>query len=72
MECRLFQTVDLPTNELFIGEIVGVYTEERYLTDGKPDIKKINPFILTMPDNNYWKVGDLAAKAWSVGRRLLK
>jgi flavin reductase (DIM6/NTAB) family NADH-FMN oxidoreductase RutF len=72
MECRLFQTVDLPTNELFIGEIVGVYTEERYLTDGKPDVKKINPFSLTMPDNNYWKVGDLAAKAWKVGRNLKK
>jgi len=23
-----------------------------------------------MPDNNYWYVGDLAGKAWSVGQRL--
>jgi flavin reductase (DIM6/NTAB) family NADH-FMN oxidoreductase RutF len=70
MECRLFQIVELPTNDLFIGEIVGAYSEEKYLTDGKPDIKKMNPIALTMPDNSYWKIGELAGKAWSVGKAL--
>ncbi|MGA3206473.1 MAG: flavin reductase family protein [Syntrophales bacterium] len=68
LECRLVNTMDLPTNRLFIGEIVGAYTEERYLTEGKPDIKKISPFTLTMPDNNYWKIGENAGKAWSAGK----
>ena len=67
-ECRLVNTVDLPTNSLFIGEIVGTYTEERYLTDGNLDIKKIDPFTLTMPDNSYWKIGEMAGKAWSAGK----
>ncbi|MCG6533951.1 MAG: flavin reductase family protein [Syntrophales bacterium LBB04] len=67
-ECRLVNTVDMPTNSLFIGEIMGAYTEERYLTDGRPDIKKIDPFTLTMPDNNYWRVGANAGKAWNVGK----
>ena len=71
-ECRLVNTVDLPTNSLFIGEIVGAYTEERYLTDGNPDVTKIAPFTLTMPDNNYWKIGSNAGKAWSVGRKFDK
>jgi flavin reductase (DIM6/NTAB) family NADH-FMN oxidoreductase RutF len=44
MECRLVEAVDLPSNTLFIGEIVGAYTEEQYLTDGQPDIRKIKPF----------------------------
>jgi len=69
MECRLVNAVDLPSNTLFIGEIINTYSEERYLTDGKPDIKKIHPFTLTMPDNNYWKVGERAGKAWSIGRK---
>ncbi|NTW16660.1 MAG: flavin reductase family protein [Syntrophaceae bacterium] len=69
MECRMFSAVDLPSNTLFIGEIINTYSEERYLTDGKPDIKKINPFTLTMPDNNYWQVGERAGKAWSMGRK---
>ena len=70
MSCKLYQAVKLPSNTLYVGEIVEAYTEERFLTDGKPDIKKINPFTLTMPDNNYWLVGDHAGKAWSIGKSL--
>jgi flavin reductase (DIM6/NTAB) family NADH-FMN oxidoreductase RutF len=70
LECRLVDVVPLPTNDLYIGEIVGAYSEDRYLTDGKPDIKKMNPLFLTMPDNRYWKLGDFAEMAWSVGRTL--
>ena len=70
MECRLVQAVDLPSNTLFIGQIVGAYTEEKYLTDGKPDILKINPFTLTMPDNQYWKVGQNSGKAWGIGKNI--
>jgi len=28
----------------------------------------MRPFTLTMPDNQYWEVGDNAGKAWSVGK----
>jgi flavin reductase (DIM6/NTAB) family NADH-FMN oxidoreductase RutF len=72
MECKLVNTIALPSNTLFIGEIIETYTEERYLTEGKPDIKKINPFTLTMPDNNYWKVGENAGKAWNIGKDFKK
>jgi flavin reductase (DIM6/NTAB) family NADH-FMN oxidoreductase RutF len=72
MECILFNAVDMPSNTLFVGEIINTYSEECYLTDGKPDIKKMNPFTLTMPDNNYWKVGENAGKAWSIGKRFRK
>lgn len=68
MECKLLQTIELPTNEVFIAEIVNAYSEERYLTDGKPDAKKLDPFTLTMPDNNYWKIGDFCGKAWNIGK----
>jgi len=70
MACRLNQTVKLPFDTLYIGDVVEVYTEERYLTGGKPDVKKINPFTLTMPDNHYWRVGELAGNAWSAGKKL--
>jgi flavin reductase (DIM6/NTAB) family NADH-FMN oxidoreductase RutF len=71
MGCKLVQMVDLPSNELFIGEIVEAYADELVLTNGSPDISKINPFTLTMPDNNYWKVGSNAGKAWSIGQKLI-
>jgi flavin reductase (DIM6/NTAB) family NADH-FMN oxidoreductase RutF len=58
MECKLVQTVKLQSNYLFIGEIVGAYCEELFMTDGKPDITKVDPFVLTMPDNRYWAIGE--------------
>ena len=67
IECKLFQTVDLPTNTLFIGEIVNIYSEEQYLENGKPNVKKIRPFLLTMPDNRFWSVGEQVGSAWKDG-----
>ena len=68
MECRLFEAVNLPSNTLFVGEIVAAHCDERFLTDGKPDVKKMSPFVLTMPDNNYWILGEQVGKAWHAGK----
>src|SRR5665811_456265 len=72
LECRLIQTVPLPTNALFIGEIVGAYADGRVLKDGKPDFVKIDPLFLTMPDNRYWTLGKYAGDAWSAGKNLIQ
>jgi flavin reductase (DIM6/NTAB) family NADH-FMN oxidoreductase RutF len=69
MECKLAKTVDLDMDTLFIGEIAAVYSEARYLTGGKLDTQKIKPFMLTMPDNYYFGLGEKVAQAWSVGRQ---
>ena len=69
LECRVFQVVDLGSHELFIADIVGTWTEERFLdAKGKPDAEKMRPFMLTMTDNRYWALGEHIADAWSVGR----
>jgi flavin reductase (DIM6/NTAB) family NADH-FMN oxidoreductase RutF len=70
MACKVYDAVKLPFDTLFIGEIVEVFSEDRYLTDGIPDVTKIRPFTLTMPDNNYWEVGKNIGKAWSIGKKL--
>jgi flavin reductase (DIM6/NTAB) family NADH-FMN oxidoreductase RutF len=70
LECRLVQTVELPTNNLYIGEIIAAYADERCMTAGKLDIKKLNPLLLTMPDNRYWTVGEFVGDAWEVGKKL--
>jgi flavin reductase (DIM6/NTAB) family NADH-FMN oxidoreductase RutF len=69
MECRLVEIVDSSLNEIFIGEIVGTYTEERFLTDGKLDFKKMKPLILSQPDTSYWRLGEPLARAWSIGKK---
>jgi flavin reductase (DIM6/NTAB) family NADH-FMN oxidoreductase RutF len=72
LECRLVQTVDLPTHNLYIGEIVGAYADERVTKDGKPDFPAIDPLFLTMPDNRYWSLGKCAGDAWSAGKILMQ
>ena len=54
----------------YIGEVKEALTESRYITDERLDIEKINPFTLTMPDNQYWSVGKRLAQAWKVGKNL--
>jgi flavin reductase (DIM6/NTAB) family NADH-FMN oxidoreductase RutF len=71
-ECRLVQTVELPVDDFFIGEVVGAWSEQRFLTVGVPDIQKIRPFTLTMPDNRYWSVGPCVGKAWFAGKEYKK
>ena len=68
MECRLVDVVSLPSHDLFLGQVVAVFADKDCLTDGKPDVHKIHPFVLTMPDNHYWAVGRQIGSAWSIGR----
>jgi flavin reductase (DIM6/NTAB) family NADH-FMN oxidoreductase RutF len=68
VECRLNQTLELLHGEVFIGEIVGVYMEDKYLTDNKPDTRKINPLLFEGTLGSYWKVGEHIAKAFGIGK----
>ena len=70
LECRLVQTIPLPTNSTYIGEIVGAYADGKVIRDGKPDFSAIDPLVLTMPDNRYWTLGKHAGDAWSAGKKL--
>jgi flavin reductase (DIM6/NTAB) family NADH-FMN oxidoreductase RutF len=70
MECRLVDTMELPTHLLFIGEIIGGYASEGALSGGRPDMRSIKPLFLTMPDNHYWALGRCVGKAWSEGTHL--
>lgn len=72
MSCSVYDAVKLPSNTLYIGEPIEVFTEEKYMTDKQLDVKKINPFTLTMPDNHYWSVGENLGKAWNIGKNLKK
>jgi flavin reductase (DIM6/NTAB) family NADH-FMN oxidoreductase RutF len=68
MECRLVEVIESGLNEIFLGDIIGSYTEERFLTGGKMDFKKMKPLILSQPDTSYWGLGKPLARAWSVGK----
>jgi len=68
IECKLAQTVELLHGEFFIGEIVGLYMDDRYLTDSKPDLKKINPLLFEGSAGSYWKLGEYLARVSEPGK----
>lgn len=70
MELQLVETVDQPTNWLFIGELTAAWSHDEYMTDGYVDIAKVRPFTLSMPDNRYWAVSECVGKAWHDGKIL--
>jgi len=70
--CKVIETHDFRSHTCIIGEIVASYLDKSCLTDDKPDPKKINPLVLTMPDNHYWTLGGSAGNAWSAGKELME
>jgi flavin reductase (DIM6/NTAB) family NADH-FMN oxidoreductase RutF len=72
LECRLIQTVELPHDYLFIGEVANVYAGEDVLTDGTIDPLKLRPFVLTMPGKSYWALGEYVGPAWEMGKALIE
>jgi len=70
MLCKVYKMIDLPNNEVFIGEIVETYINADCLNGNVPDMKKINPLILT--GGAYWSLGDIVGAAFKDGRALIK
>jgi flavin reductase (DIM6/NTAB) family NADH-FMN oxidoreductase RutF len=68
--CKLAQTIDQPSQEIFLGEIIETYVAKEYLSDNKPDFKKINPLI--MGGGWYWELGNKAGATFSDGKALIK
>lgn len=71
-ECRVVETHNFKTHTCFIGEIIATHLDNTCMTDGKPDPKKIDPIILTMPDNHYWRIGECIGNAWGEGKKYLQ
>jgi len=71
LECKVMHIMDLGSHSLVIGQIEETHISDSCLTDGKPDVNKIKPFIYTTsPANQYQAFGDIVAKAFSVGKEL--
>jgi len=64
--CKVIDHIDLPNNDVFLGEILEVYVSGDCLTDGKPDIKKINPLILA--GGLYYEIGNVVGTAYQDGK----
>lgn len=72
MECRLYDILDTPSHDVFIGEGVATHAQRQILTEGKLDLAKLRPLLFDMHSKKYWSLGPPVADCWSVGKQLLK
>lgn len=73
MECRLYQVVDFPAHEVFIGEIVKTWADESVLTEkGHIDPAKVRPLLFDMGTLSYYGLGPVLGGCWNVGKKLKK
>lgn len=67
IECKLRSITPLGNDTLFLADIVEIYCDTEVLTNGKIDLKKVNPLVFTMPDNRFWTIGDHVGYGWKSG-----
>jgi len=71
LECKVEHVLELGSHSLFVGRVEETHISESCLTDGRPDVNKIRPFIFTpAPGRQYRSFGEVMGKAFSVGREL--
>ena len=73
MECRVVKMEDRGNGGAFVvGEIVNASADESVMTDGKIDIKKLNPLVWDASSLNYFTLADSVGKAWQSGKALMQ
>jgi flavin reductase (DIM6/NTAB) family NADH-FMN oxidoreductase RutF len=60
----------MESHYLILGEVTHLYSEERFMTTGVLDQKKLRPLLFTNPAQQYWSLGEVVADAYSVGKEL--
>lgn len=70
IECTLFRSVDCGSHLLYIGEVMEIHVDASCMTEGKPDIEKINPMVYAQ--YTYFNVGKQVGRAFSAGKKYRK
>lgn len=72
MECRLVKQVEAGKESFLLAEILETHVDEEALgEDGKIDARLLDPLVFGA-DEQYYKLGERVAKAFSVGKSLRK
>ena len=71
LECRLTQILDLGSHLLVVGEVIDTFASEECLTDGRPDVNKIEPLVYSSgAASSYHTLGTSLAPAFRIGKNL--
>jgi len=65
------QMLELGSHWLIVGKIEETHVSDDCLTDGRPDVDKVRPFIfIPGPPPRYQSFGEVIAGAFSVGMEI--
>ena len=71
LELALVQHVEIGSHVQFIGEVKDVKVRADCLdAEGKPDVAAIDPLLFAPVVRQYWSLGNLVGKAFSLGRSI--
>lgn len=70
VECKVI-SYD-PKTCVLVGDIVNVSVDEDAMTDGKVDIRKVQPIVFDPFNADYLAIGEKVGKAFSDGKALMK
>ena len=71
LACKVEHILTLGTHNLIIGQVMETHISANCLADGKPDLKKIQPFVYCMGSpTEYYALGKSIGSSFSVGKEL--
>lgn len=71
LECTFVEYKAERDTHQMIGEIVNVSIDESVMTDGKVDIKKVQPITFDPFTHSYHVIGEKIGDAWGIGKALI-
>ena len=71
LECMVLHILNLGSHALIVGRIEETHVSEQCLTEGKPDVSKVNPLVyIAAPARQYQSLGEVIARAFSIGNEI--
>ena len=71
LECKVMHLINMGSHCLVIGRIEETHISQDYLTDGEPDVEKMNPLTyISSPYRQYRSLGEVIGKGHAIGQEL--
>lgn len=70
LECKVVRSLELGSHILVVGEIIETHVAKDCLSNGKVDIRKVDPLIFASGTMTYHRTGEPVEKAFHIGKTL--
>ena len=72
MELKLHDVLELPEQDIFIGEVVQTFADACVLEGGKIHYGKVDPMLFDFQRIRYWSIGNEIGMPWNAGLAMKK